>query len=625
MMRITARHHLLLLILMIMVFALALGGSWFEVRYADRFYPGVFIGNEAVGGKTYAEVLEHFSTKARMLEQDGLHVVFEDATSTHETIVPKSASGLTADNVVEYFSLGNWEEPIKQAQAWGHSGPLRQRVAEKFSLLSKTKQFNFLPTLHENALISLFSHEVDNFLPRTEPAHFLPRQDALAIAHEKIGKSIDTKAALDMVRSKLASLDTTPSYISAQEDPTIATEAHLKPFLAFAHELARTTRLMFYNENHRWAVDGETLASWLTLQNESEIGVDPAKLKDFLSATVAPVITTSPQNQNSRFEIRNHKLVETFSGKPSRIIDAQKTIQIVQDNIATIRKSFTKTNNLWPGLAAISSNFDFITQSGTIDIPIQTEDSPPSLRQSTIESYGMSDLVGEAKTSFPGSSAARIHNIAVGAAKLSGMLIAPGQEFSTINSLGALTEEAGFVKEFVIKDNRTIKELGGGLCQIATTLFRLALNAGLPITERVNHSYIVSYYGIPGLDATTYSPKPDFRFVNDTGKYLLLHGAEVNNELTLEIYGQKDGRTADVSAPVLSDERAAPPPQYLLTPDLPPGKMECSETPRKGLTADVTYTVTYPTGETKQQNFHSVYEPWRKTCLVGVGYIEPKQ
>lgn len=621
----TLEYHKAASILILAVFTLTAGGSWFEIRYADRFYPGVFIGKEAVGGKTYIEVLQHFSTNARVLEHRGLRVIFQDTTAAHETVVPQSASGLTADNLVEYFSLGNWEEPIRQAQEWGHTGSFRRRISEKSALLYGTKHFIFSPTVYEESLASFLTREAENVLPRTEPARFTPDKNALVISREKNGKSIDTTYALAMVRAKLSSLDAAPLHITARPDRITATEERLKPFLAFASELSRTAQMVFRYEDRSWTVDGKTLASWLTLRNESEIGLDSEKLRDFLSSNIAPAIHTPPQNKNSRFEIRNHALIETFSGKPSRVINIAKTAAAAEEKITVIRTYFLKTNNLWPGLAAVSSHFDFITQQGTIDVPVQMENAPSSTKQNMVQQYGITSLVGTAETSFPGSSASRIHNIKTGTSKLSGILIAPGEEFSTITALGALTEDAGFVKEFVIKENRTVKELGGGLCQIATTLFRLALNAGLPVTERTNHSYIVSYYGTPGLDATTYSPKPDFRFLNDTGNYLLLQGSVENNKLTFELYGQNDGRTAEISKPVLSDERPAPPPQYLLTPDLPPGKMECSETPRKGVTADVVYTIYYPNGDIKKQNFHSVYEPWRKTCLVGVGHIEEKQ
>ena len=122
----------------------------------------------------------------------------------------------------------------------------------------------------------------------------------------------------------------------------------------------------------------------------------------------------------------------------------------------------------------------------------------PGLPRRRADEHAIKDLVGTARTNFTGSSADRRHNIENGIGKLTGILIAPGEEFSAVAAIGTTSVEEGFVAEYVIKDDKSIKELGGGLCQVATTLFRAVLNTGLPVTERTNHSYVVSYYG-PGL------------------------------------------------------------------------------------------------------------------------------
>ena len=91
-----------------------------------------------------------------------------------------------------------------------------------------------------------------------------------------------------------------------------------------------------------------------------------------------------------------------------------------------------------------------------------------------------------------------------------------------INRFEPFTIEAGYLPELVIKGDEIKPEIAGGLCQVGTTMFRAAMNSGLKITERQNHSLVVSYYndlsnGNPGTDATIYDPHPDFRFLNDTG------------------------------------------------------------------------------------------------------------
>jgi len=115
--------------------------------------------------------------------------------------------------------------------------------------------------------------------------------------------------------------------------------------------------------------------------------------------------------------------------------------------------------------------------------------------------------------------------------------------------LGAITEATGFVPELVIKENVTKPEYGGGLCQISTTIFRAAINAGLDVTERHNHAYPVKYYGVPGFDATIYLPRPDLRFVNNTGKWLMLQSSISGSKLTFQVFGVSDGRNVKIDGP----------------------------------------------------------------------------
>ena len=231
--------------------------------------------------------------------------------------------------------------------------------------------------------------------------------------------------------------------------------------------------------------------------------------------------------------------------------------------------------------------------------------------------FDLAEMVGTASTSFKGSSADRIKNITIGASKVNGIIVAPGEEFSLVEAIGYVNEEEGYTQEFVIREGQSIKEFGGGLCQLATTMFRAALDAGLPITERKNHSYVVGYYG-PGLDATIYGPHPDLKFVNDTQNYLVIAGRVEDDRLVFEIHGQKDGRLATISAPEITNEINPPVAKFIPTFELAPGSTHCVERGRKGLTARVNYTVTYPTGEVKEKVFNSVYVPWQEVCYLGM-------
>jgi vancomycin resistance protein YoaR len=183
--------------------------------------------------------------------------------------------------------------------------------------------------------------------------------------------------------------------------------------------------------------------------------------------------------------------------------------------------------------------------------------------------------------------------------------------------LGAIDKTSGYLPELVIKGNRTIPELGGGLCQIGTTLFRAALQSGLPITERRSHSYRVSYYEPAGTDCTIYSPHPDCRFLNDTGTYIFLQTRIDGDDLIFKFWGARDGRNVAITEPVVYNITKPLPTKYIETQDLEPGETKCTERAHNGAEARFDYTVKYADGTEKIRTFFSHYKPWQAVCLVG--------
>lgn len=165
------------------------------------------------------------------------------------------------------------------------------------------------------------------------------------------------------------------------------------------------------------------------------------------------------------------------------------------------------------------------------------------------EVLGINTLLAAGVSDFVGSPNNRAHNIKVGTSKYHGLLLAPGDEFSFNQYLGPVDAAGGFKPELVIKKDKTVPEYGGGLCQVSTTAFRAALNAGLEITERRNHSYAVSYYGTPGFDATIYPGHTDLRFVNNTPGHILIQANVVGTKVNFEFWGTDDGREVAVSGP----------------------------------------------------------------------------
>lgn len=265
-------------------------------------------------------------------------------------------------------------------------------------------------------------------------------------------------------------------------------------------------------------------------------------------------------------------------------------------------------------------------KDGKIELPSKVQLATISAQDaSDIEKFGIKELIGTGTTDFSKSPDNRVHNIQTGVKALSGALIKPGDEFSTIGHLGKIDAASGYLQELVIKGNETKPEFGGGLCQVSTTLFRSAMNTGLKITERQNHSYRVSYYEPPvGMDATIYYPKPDLKFVNDTPSYILIQGRVDGSKITFDFYGTKDGRTVETTAPEIYDVTPPPPDIYIDDPSLAPGEVKRIDRAHNGAKAKFYYRVT-KNGKITEKEFKSEYVPWAAKYLRGPGVDEGQQ
>ena len=189
------------------------------------------------------------------------------------------------------------------------------------------------------------------------------------------------------------------------------------------------------------------------------------------------------------------------------------------------------------------------THAENISINIPTVTLPPTITSTDADRLGITQFLGEGRTSFAGSPKNRIFNIKRAIEQFQGVIIAPGEDFSFVKRLGEVDGEHGYLPELVIKRGKTEPEFGGGICQVSTTLFRAALNTGQKITERRNHAYPVSYYKPYGMDATVYVPKPDFRFTNNTKGHILIQVAIEGSELVFRFYGTPDGRAISIDGP----------------------------------------------------------------------------
>lgn len=256
------------------------------------------------------------------------------------------------------------------------------------------------------------------------------------------------------------------------------------------------------------------------------------------------------------------------------------------------------------------------------NIVLNYEVVKPEIKLADINSYGIEELIAEGKSDFTHSIPQRIHNLTLAASKFNGVLIPKGKEFSFNEIVGDISSLTGYQPAYIIKDGKTILGDGGGVCQVSTTLFRAALNAGLPIIERNAHAYRVSYYendSQPGFDATIYAPTVDLKIKNNTSDYILIETEidEENNFLYFKLYGKKDGRRIEISKATVYDVIPPLEPRHQDDPTLKKGVVKQVDFPAWGSKAFFTYKVFQGTKLVTENKFFSNFRPWAAVYLVG--------
>lgn len=303
--------------------------------------------------------------------------------------------------------------------------------------------------------------------------------------------------------------------------------------------------------------------------------------------------------QNALFQFKNGRVTAFRPEKEGQALNLEKAVQEIKEKLGQS-----------PPL---------------IKVELTSRPLKPAITIEQANHLGIKERLSQGISYFWGSPPSRIHNIILASSKLNGQLIKPGEVFSFNRSLGDVSPNTGYQQALIIKQGRTILDDGGGVCQVSTTLFRAALNAGLPIIERWPHSYRVSYYeqgGFgPGLDATVFSPSVDLKFKNDTPAHILIQVQADTQTKTLvfELYGTNDGRMVTLSSPKIWKQTPPPEDFYQDEPSLPQGVVKQIEKSIPGAKVSFDWQVKRNGAIINQKAFFSTYQPWQAIYLKGVG------
>jgi vancomycin resistance protein YoaR len=259
-----------------------------------------------------------------------------------------------------------------------------------------------------------------------------------------------------------------------------------------------------------------------------------------------------------RFFANLKKRVEHAPKDASFAIGARNIVRVVPAQPGRTLEMEATTRNLMAALLSPTSR--------KADLAVTT--AQPERTTADARAMDITGLVGAYET-FYGGVPNRIHNVQLVARMIDNHFIAPNEEFSFNATTGDRSESKGFLEAPVIINGELKTGLGGGVCQVSTTTFNAAYEAGLPITDRTNHALYISHYP-QGRDATVNYPDTDLKFVNDTGHWLWLRTFVSSSSLTVALYGTPQHRRveSEVAPLVVTGE---PPVKRVPDPDLTVG------------------------------------------------------
>jgi vancomycin resistance protein YoaR len=487
---------------------------------------GTTVAGIDVGGLPESEAARMLSARAAAVERKP--VIFT-AGGQRFALTP-SQLGVAAD----------WPASVRAAAAQGGGfGPLRgfRRLRARLFGADLSPPFRAYDAAVEYKLGQI-AHAVD----RSGVDARLARKGLTVIVVEgRSGRKLDRAAAATVVVQALGSFErnapatlplaTTEPKVSGADLAEAATQARTA--------LSAPIRLA-YGET-RWRVPRWRIAPLLDLPagGSTSVSIAGHQAEQYLERLSAAV---SRQPQDARFQVTAKGKIVIRPSEPGLRLDI-------------------------PATAKAISAAAFSTERRTAQLVVRV--AQPQRTTEIAKTMGITGVVSSYTTTY-GGTPGRLSNVQLVSALIDGALIKPGGTFSFNGTTGERTAEKGFLDAPVIINGELQNGLGGGICQVSTTVFNAAFEGGLPINARTNHALYISHYPL-GRDATVNYPDLDLRFSNDTDHWLLLRTFVGAGSLTVNLYGTPlNRRVESIAAPL---EVTGPVPvKETDDPSLPKGK-----------------------------------------------------
>lgn len=506
--------------LVAIVLIVAVGLLIFRERYEGRIYPAVAVGDIDVGGLTMAQAEDRLTQRASELEQGHLTFTYGDQTWTPA--------------LAELGASVDLETSLASAHDLGRTGDAASRLAFTGSILDTNQAVPLRMELDRAALDAWFDTVDQQLGQPAVNARLVIDGTSVSITDESTGLAVDRTAATDRILAALSSLTPVASELPVTVATPEFTRANLAPVAATVTEMiAKPVEVTF--EDQSWTLDSTILGPYLVMDivmangaPTAELQLDTEGLASVLREQFGPEVNRSP--------------VDAIIGWDDGVVALEPSVRGV---------------TLKAGAFAEAVGASFLNGHTPVAIPVVV--TSPEVDGENLEALGITTLLGQGTSNYSQNNVpGRDANVEVAAELMNGTLVPPGGIFSFNDAIGEITYERGFQESLVVQGDGVGRDVGGGVCQVSTTIFRAALNAGMPITEWYAHTYRLPNYELDGwgagFDASIlqWGPDPaawpDFEFENYTDGWLLVQSYTSYPQVFVNIYGTGDGRSVVIDA-----------------------------------------------------------------------------
>ncbi|MBW3632733.1 MAG: VanW family protein [Chloroflexi bacterium] len=521
-----------------------------RATHAERIFPAVTVADVPVGGMPIPLAATALSERANAIESSSITFTHRDRswTATLRDV------GVMVDE----------QEALARAVGYGRESSAFHRLRAVTALARSGEQLA-MPIALDHEQLNRWFDEIDRGLgtpPRDAAVEI--QGSNVVIVPEVDGEVVDRDLARAEVESQLLNLRPIESELPIHTKIASVRAVDLEP----ARDLllrAMSNPVQVTSAGGLWTLPAPEIARFMrqaVVPGEGgapavHLGLDREKLAAWLDERLGAAVEKEPVDAE-------------VGWNGERLVSVKPSVDGVRLDAAALAEQIEGR---------------FFGNGGTVEAPVTH--IKPTIDSANLDKLGITTFLGSGQSNYSGSSDGRSTNVAVGAGLLNGTLIPPWGEFSFNEAIGWIDEDKGFVEAQVIDGEKIGQDIGGGICQVSTTVFRAAYLAGLPITEWWPHRFRIGFYEYdgwdPGLDASILQPTEDpstwadFKFENPSSSWMLVESWTDGVNVVVNIYGANLGYDVESTGPTWGAKTQMLAPQEVVDDELDPGTVTLAQ------------------------------------------------